>query len=238
MKRCCLGIKKNLHRCSRTGDWLFFCYDHIRQPIVWVFIFVFTVLSGGASIYSVIESTFFSIRSVVEPKASVNHYKAPPLSLNRLINNENLIVFAIVSDVDLVSIFDPLALEHRFRDKKDWWIDNAELIREMNRGNGIFISTGYDGYYEVIVHGEKPRIESSVISMNLVCEGGLIYIGGYPNDGLDKIESPFGGDYFSCDKGIYQVEIRVKSNIVDLSFSSIEKFSRNYFKNIPHFDEF
>jgi hypothetical protein len=238
MKRRCVGFKKNLNRCSRTGDWTFFCHDHKRQPIVWGFVFVFTVLGGGASIFSIVETKVNEVKPMVEPKGSTDTSEYPPLSLRGVINNENLISFAIASDVALVSLFDPMALDHRVRDKEDWWIDDSELIREMNRGNGIFISTGFDGYYEVLVHGKGPRIGSSVISMNLVCEAGLIYVGGYPNEGLEKIASTFGGDYFSCEKGVYQVEIRRKSNVVDLSFIPIEKFSRNSFEKTPHFDEF
>ncbi len=80
--------------------------------------------------------------------------------------------------------------------RRSYRIDDSELIREMNRGNGIFISTGINGYYEVLVHEKSPRLKSSVISMNFVCKGGLIYVGGYPNDGLDHIDLPFGGDFF------------------------------------------
>ena len=42
----CWGITKNLHRCKRTGDWTFFCDEHQRQPIYWLFSLTFTVLVG------------------------------------------------------------------------------------------------------------------------------------------------------------------------------------------------
>ena len=48
----CFGITRNMHRCGRTGNWKLFCTDHRRQPFVWLFIFVFTVLSGVASMQS------------------------------------------------------------------------------------------------------------------------------------------------------------------------------------------
>lgn len=237
MKQRCFGIKDNLRRCSRTGDWSFFCHDHKRQPIVWMFGFIFTVIGGSASIYSVIESKA-EVTTTYEQVPAMSEVESLPLSLRGVINKNNLISFSVASDVALISIFDPLALEHRFRDRKDWWIDNSELVREMNRGNGIFLATGFDGYFEVLVHGKSPRIKSSVLSMKLVCEGGLMYVGGYPNDGLSKVQSPFGGDYFSCEKGVYNVEIRKRSNVIDLSFSQVDIFSRNGFENIPHFDEF
>src|SRR5947209_8655248 len=51
MKRCC-GITKNLRRCQRLGEWKLFRDDHKRQPFVWIFILIFTVISGAIGIYS------------------------------------------------------------------------------------------------------------------------------------------------------------------------------------------
>ncbi len=48
----CWGLKRNLTRCQRTGDWRLFCDEHKRQPLVWLFTLVFTVIAGSASIYS------------------------------------------------------------------------------------------------------------------------------------------------------------------------------------------
>lgn len=48
----CFGITRNLHRCSRIGDWKLFCSEHQRQPLAWLFVFVFTVLGGLASMQS------------------------------------------------------------------------------------------------------------------------------------------------------------------------------------------
>lgn len=48
----CFGITRSLHRCSRKGDWKLFCSEHRRQPVVWLFVFVFTVLGGLASMQS------------------------------------------------------------------------------------------------------------------------------------------------------------------------------------------
>src|ERR1043166_1242884 len=50
--RRCLGRNRNFRRCSRKGDWRFFCDDHRRQPLGWVFALVFTVIAGTASIHS------------------------------------------------------------------------------------------------------------------------------------------------------------------------------------------
>lgn len=49
----CLGLinKKNLTRCRNPGKPLF-CPLHSRQPLVWLFVSVFTVLAGTASILS------------------------------------------------------------------------------------------------------------------------------------------------------------------------------------------
>ncbi len=48
----CFGITRNFHFCGRNGDWKFFCSEHRRQPLVWLFVFVFTVVAGIASIKS------------------------------------------------------------------------------------------------------------------------------------------------------------------------------------------
>lgn len=53
----CLGINRNLRRCNRTVEGHLFCYNHRRQPIVWIFILIFTVIAGSASIYSALQGT-------------------------------------------------------------------------------------------------------------------------------------------------------------------------------------
>ena len=51
MRQCC-GLKRNLIRCQRRGDWNLFCDEHKRQPFYWLFVLVFTVIAGSASICS------------------------------------------------------------------------------------------------------------------------------------------------------------------------------------------
>lgn len=53
LKRRCWGRLANLHRCGRKGDWRFFCEDHERQWIIFIFFLIFTVGGGTASIYAV-----------------------------------------------------------------------------------------------------------------------------------------------------------------------------------------
>lgn len=237
--RQCFGRTKDLNRCSRKGRWRWFCQEHKRQPLAWLFGLVFTVIAGSASIYSVVViwlEDSASSSSGKEPGSAGG--LVPPLSLSSVVHKEHLIAFEVATDVGLISVFDPKALEHRFRDEETWWIDDGALLTEMNRGNGIFLSTGYDGYFEVLVHGKNPRLMTEKeLSLTLVCDGGLIYVGGYPLDGLKQQDEPFGGDYFSCEKGAYNVRVRVKKNVVDLSFSPVETFTRNSVHSISHFDE-
>lgn len=54
-KRCC-GLTKNLCRCGRIGNWRFFCDEHSRQPLVWLFVVIFTVAGGAASILGYLSS--------------------------------------------------------------------------------------------------------------------------------------------------------------------------------------
>jgi|GEM_PF-3780255 len=56
----CLGINRNLHRCTRSIEGRLFCYDHRRQPIVWIFFVIFTVIAGSASIYSAFQGAILS----------------------------------------------------------------------------------------------------------------------------------------------------------------------------------
>jgi len=48
----CLGFNRNLRRCNRNLEGHLFCFDHRRQPFVWIFVLIFTVIAGIASIYS------------------------------------------------------------------------------------------------------------------------------------------------------------------------------------------
>ena len=62
MQRC-WGITRSLNRCGRLGEWLWFCNEHRRQPLVWVFVFVFTGLAGTFTI-----SDHISIRAAFRHK--------------------------------------------------------------------------------------------------------------------------------------------------------------------------
>jgi hypothetical protein len=48
----CFGVTRNLNRCGRIGDWRLFCTEHKKQPVIWLFVLVFTVIAGTASILS------------------------------------------------------------------------------------------------------------------------------------------------------------------------------------------
>lgn len=52
MVRRCFGLTRNLDRCGRRGDWRLFCQEHKKQPFVWLFVLIFTVGAGIASILS------------------------------------------------------------------------------------------------------------------------------------------------------------------------------------------
>lgn len=65
--KCCLGITRNLNRCNRIGDWKFFCAEHRLQPVVWVTFIIFTVIAGGASIYSALRPSSTPIKRESKP---------------------------------------------------------------------------------------------------------------------------------------------------------------------------
>lgn len=61
----CFGIK-NLRRCERQAGKKRFCQAHRRQPIYWIFVFIFTIVAGSASIYSALKSDEVVIDRIAE----------------------------------------------------------------------------------------------------------------------------------------------------------------------------
>src|SRR5216683_3003548 len=51
VQRRCWGLAANLHRCRRVGQWRFFCHEHSRQPLIWIFIGIFTIGAALATYY-------------------------------------------------------------------------------------------------------------------------------------------------------------------------------------------
>jgi hypothetical protein len=48
----CFGVTRNLHRCKRTGNWLIFCPQHLKQWLVLLSFLIFVVGGGISSDYS------------------------------------------------------------------------------------------------------------------------------------------------------------------------------------------
>jgi hypothetical protein len=48
----CFGITRSLCRCRKVGPWKFFCHDHSKQPLLGIWVLVFTVAAGIASMQS------------------------------------------------------------------------------------------------------------------------------------------------------------------------------------------
>jgi hypothetical protein len=74
----CLGINRNRHRCNRSVEGRLFCYDHRRQPIVWIFGFIFTVIAGSASICSVLQGPIQ--RKADDRNVTENKNEHPPIN--------------------------------------------------------------------------------------------------------------------------------------------------------------
>lgn len=47
----CFGVTRNLHRCKRTGNWLIFCPQHLKQWLVLLSFLIFVVGGSIASYY-------------------------------------------------------------------------------------------------------------------------------------------------------------------------------------------
>lgn len=67
----CLGITRNFHRCSRNGEWRFFCNDHKKQPLIWLSFLIFTVLGSIASIYSVFFSSSHDLNDEINKRNQI-----------------------------------------------------------------------------------------------------------------------------------------------------------------------
>jgi len=68
--RRCWGLTRNLSRCSRTGDWLFFCSEHKRKPIIWVSYIVFTIGVGIITYSQFVSEHFRSTETVPAKKTT------------------------------------------------------------------------------------------------------------------------------------------------------------------------
>jgi len=88
IKRRCFGITINLHRCSRVGNWTFFCQEHKKQPIVWFSFLVFTVIAGIASIYSAFFQNYFVNDEYLDTSSDANNY-AISFSISNIDENRN-----------------------------------------------------------------------------------------------------------------------------------------------------
>lgn len=190
----CQGRTKTLRRCGREGDWRFFCDDHRRQPFVWAFI-ALSVVASLVSIFTPLGSYIrrsphaemtpaTAVSGEAPADSSIDPARSPRLSVSALLQSAHEVVLEVATDVAMIGILDPQALDHRLRDAEDWWIEDAEMIREMNRGNALFVRTGMDGYYRVLVHGGEPRPSEDTVEALLTCSGGELYIGGYFDAGL------------------------------------------------------
>ena len=74
----CLGVNRNLRRCNRSVEGHLFCSDHRRQPIVWIFVLIFTVIAGSASIYSALQGA--KQRKADDIIVTDNKKEYPPIS--------------------------------------------------------------------------------------------------------------------------------------------------------------
>ena len=76
----CWGRTRNLQRCGRIGDWRLFCDEHRFQPLGWLFVLVFTVVGGFASIQSAWFPHFWNMRgsAATAQIATLNTAQPPP----------------------------------------------------------------------------------------------------------------------------------------------------------------
>lgn len=142
----------------------------------------------------------------------------------------------VATDVALLAVVDPVRVRHRLHGDPDWWVHDEELMQEMNRGSALFLAVGADGYYDVLIHRGPPKISGAEVRATLVCTGGRLYVGGYISDALSPPGKPFGGQFLTCPQGAYDVRLRRRGALIDMSVEPLKTWPRNSFRNVPRLE--
>jgi hypothetical protein len=105
-----------------------------------------------------------------------------------------------------LAVFDPACLEHRLDDSADWWSVPSEELVEINAGNVLFVSTGADGTYDVVVSDTDPSGTSAdKVCALLRCVSGNIYVGA--GEEVPRPSTTYGGTLLTVQPGSYSVTV-------------------------------
>jgi hypothetical protein len=129
--------------------------------------------------------------------------------------------FEIETELAAVAVFDGQVLEHRIRDKNDWWrqCPLAELD-EIRDGRAAILSIGKHGTYRLAFREGEPNeaeralISGEVAGLGLVVESGQVFVGigeRLPGDGRGGRLSaiPGTGLVVELEPGAYNVTVSV-----------------------------
>lgn len=121
--------------------------------------------------------------------------------------------FKFATDTASISIFDEAALHHRLDDPADWWADPDEEVREVNKGDVIFVDLGADGTYTVCLHTGARQAEGqptlAQVDARVRCLSGRLFVGA----GEDVVgagggpDTNLGGQFLDVKVGVYHVTL-------------------------------
>lgn len=178
------------------------------------------------------DATSDRLSTVAAPLRDIQRF-----NLAAILQSPHAIVLDTATDVAIISILDPKALDHRLRDQADWWFEDSEMIREINRGNALFINLGSDGFYQVALHGGgSPATSTKSVAAHLTCDGGELYIGGYFTEGLKSKDGAFGGAVLDCRPGAYRFVVSRRGSILDVTVSEEAHWTPNNFSELPRLE--
>jgi len=127
----------------------------------------------------------------------------------------------IETELAAIAVFDGEVLQHRIRDKNDWWRQcPLSELGEIRDGRATILSIGKHGTYRLAFHegpptdDERTHISGEVEGLGLVVESGQVFVGigeRLPGDGRGGRLSgiPGTGETVELEPGEYTVTVAV-----------------------------
>lgn len=133
--------------------------------------------------------------------------------------------FVFSTDTATVVLFDPEAVEHRKKDRADWWSNPFEELEELNAGNLVLFDLAQDGEYVTKIVTESG-VKLPATCAKLKCISGSIHVGpGETLPGGGRGPSKYGGGILDLAPGVwiisarrlgdYQIELRADPTNAD-----------------------
>lgn len=139
----------------------------------------------------------------------------------------------IVTDTATLVVFDLEALRHRVDDDPDWWCDVDEEIKELHRGNAMFVALGADGLYELDIVEGVPESVTHCVTARIRVPSGKLFVGpgeDVTGGGLRPDKRRTTGRFLDLEAGRYQVSVfRTKHPLLGISIQPTQEEPHNTF---------